>query len=684
MASSTAMGTKAKLLEVFGEHVLGSGKEDSMAECLSLCRLYSLTPQDLYYKFEAFALSSLPEESRRNPGMNEFQALRKTLQSSTVDPTMAQTPKRNNPFGSGSNLSGSSAARPKVGLGNLFGGGQSSSYQTPSRPAQGGSSGGDAMFVDNEDHHSPSIRRGHHGSDSKPWEIKQTLNASIPAPSSSGRSNTSRVKLAQGRDPNSFPSRYMFERGGERGDALDDQLDLISNLIVETYGLSEEDISDPSIVSQESVYAVGRICPNLLHSAGKEQPKDANANPTVGLPRLQPTSAGILLESSKLQGAGQRVPIWFTKDCVIKRQPGAEEGDEVGSGAADLLGLFPGMLIGVKGRNGGGQGFGVEEVLLPPGLPLAATAPSALLASQYGADQLNGDPLDIVVASGPYTGEEDLDFNKFHSLMDNVEREQPDALILIGPFIPIHHAQLTHSDLLPVELFQKHFTTRLNRLSPTAKSRTSIILIPSVEDSISAHAAWPQPAYEKGELGLSKGVRVLPDPAFFSISGIIFGSTSVDVLRDIRSEESVVRLKKQNNNTSVGTGTGGEDVIARAVRHVLSQRSFYPIFPPPQPKSSNLSSEPLPISVPHLHLSAFASVTPDVLLFRSGTISSFAKVVDGTVVINNSCSENGQIARISIRPIEKGLLEQEVKNGDSVRESTVWERCRVDLLALSE
>lgn len=292
--------------------------------------------------------------------MNDFQALRKTLQSSAVDPALAQTPRRNNPFGNGSG----SSARPKVGLGNLFG------QQTPSRPGAGASpfssgrnavaAGDDAMLMDT-DNFSPSQRRPA----LKEWQVKQTLNASIPAPglASSSRGNTSRVKLAQGRDPNSFPSRYMFERGGERGDALDDHLDIATNLIAETYGLSEEDISDPSIVSQESVYAVGRICPNLLHS-GKDQQKDSNANPTIGLPRLQPTSAGILLESSKLQGAGQRVPIWFTKDCILKRQPGAEEDEEIGSGAAELLGLFPGMLVGVKGRNGGGEGFGVEQVLL--------------------------------------------------------------------------------------------------------------------------------------------------------------------------------------------------------------------------------------------------------------------------------------------------------------------------------
>lgn len=267
---------------------------------------------------------------------------------------------------------------------------------------------------------SPGQRGGDNNATSLPWQIKSTLNSSLPPPTASA-GTTSRVKLAQGRDPNSYPSRYMFERRGERGEALDDQLDSVTTLLVETYGLSEEDISDPSIVSQESVYAVGRICPNAGAAAGKE---------TTGYPRLQPIAGGIMLEASKLVGAGQRVPLWFTKDCVLRRPPG-EEGDDV-RGAADLLGLFPGMLVGVKGRNGGGEGFGVEQVLLPPAFPQAATPPSDLLASQYGPDQLNGAPLDIVVASGPFTSDDDLDFRHFHELMDNVERQRPDALVLVS------------------------------------------------------------------------------------------------------------------------------------------------------------------------------------------------------------------------------------------------------------
>lgn len=70
---------------------------------------------------------------------------------------------------------------------------------------------------------------------------------------------------------------------------------------------------------------------------------------------------------------------------------------------------------------------------------------------------------------------------------------------------------------------------------------------------------------------------MLPNPAFFSVSGIIVGTSSADVVRDLRAEEVVVRIKKQANSAAAGSSgpaAGSEDVIARAVRHVLSQRRW--------------------------------------------------------------------------------------------------------------
>lgn len=140
---------------------------------------------------------------------------------------------------------------------------------------------------------------------------------------------------------------------------------------------------------------------------------------------------------------------------------------------------------------------------------------------------------------------------------------------------------------------------------------------------------------------------------------------------------------------------------------MFSLHSFYPLFPPPQPKlpSSNGSGSgtaqeaeaPLPLSLPHFHLATFTTVTPEVLLLpsassatASSSVGPFAKIVDGTVVVNpgavgtSAAGGSGRInvAKLTVRPVEKRTLERLVEEGDQPRESALWERWRVDLLSL--
>lgn len=235
------------------------------------------------------------------------------------------------------------------------------------------------------------------------------------------------------------------------------------------------------------------------------------------------------------------------------------------------------MVVGLKGRNGGGDGFGVEEVLLLPSLYQASTAPSRLLELHHSSpSHLRGQALNIAVASGPYTSNDDLDFAPWHALVDNIEREPVDVLVLLGPFLPLSHPLLPTSPIMPADIFKRHFASRLNALTSSSSSSTTPILVPSVSDALTSHAAWPQPKYDAAELGLTKKSKLLPNPCLFSVNEVVVGVSTADVLRDLRSEELVVRLKKAAgagmSQASQQQPQQSEDVIARAVRHVLSQR----------------------------------------------------------------------------------------------------------------
>lgn len=213
----------------------------------------------------------------------------------------------------------------------------------------------------------------------------------------------------------------MFEKLSERSEALDDSIDEYADAIKDAYGISE--LGDPHFVSDESIYTVGRVLSNTTSS---KSDKAALKN-------------SFHLQSSRLIGAGKRIALELP-----------EERLKVRGGAPGVKGfsLYSGCLVCVKGRNGGGSKFVVEEVLLvsasrilelshltyfvqlPPSL-LPQTPASELMDFQYG-DKLKGEPLSLMVAAGPYTLNENLFFEPFETLVDKVLEDRPDVLILVS------------------------------------------------------------------------------------------------------------------------------------------------------------------------------------------------------------------------------------------------------------
>ncbi len=127
----------------------------------------------------------------------------------------------------------------------------------------------------------------------------------------------------------------MFEKISQRSEALDDLVDDFAESIKDAYGISE--LGDPHFVSEDSIYTVGRIL---------SPPTDSS----------KVTSTSLYLESSRLVGGGKRVALRFSSPSEMKVRGGAP--------GVKRFGLFPGCLVCVKGRNGGGGVFVVDEVLM--------------------------------------------------------------------------------------------------------------------------------------------------------------------------------------------------------------------------------------------------------------------------------------------------------------------------------
>ncbi|PWN52255.1 DNA polymerase alpha, subunit B [Violaceomyces palustris] len=754
--SSNHPNTSQQLCTLFGE---GITKDPSLLnESISICNSYHLSPNDLFYKWEAFAINHLPKGQTYN--LHNARELRKLI-NSQYQSSLATPLKPSNTYAT-------TTFNPSPGLGHILG------IKTPKTPISNTGSNGvnsvnpfstpsrstyrpNSLSAPDQDVSIANLdtpsglsldpRSAVSFSSALSFQPLETLNSHLPlsgsgaqslidpprstSSSSSKAKQPSRVALAVGTDPKAWNYRYMFEKKGERSQVLDDRIDHFAALIRDVYNLQgtsadEIEFGDPSMPSQEPIYVVGRICPNMLprNSAnaakikaektssamtvkledGSEQSKESLAiDDPSGLPKLAET--GVMLESSRMMGSGNRIPIFLQKGCKVRYGPNDP-------GSSPTVGLFPGMIVCMKGMNGGGERFGVEEILMPPPLPHAVTPREELLSNQFNPSKLDGKPINLLTASGPFTEDSNLDFTPWHRLMDEIERGglpstsldssstsetlasgrrgMPDVVLLLGPFLPASHPELAMSDLFPSEIFRKHISARLQGLLERSPA-TTVILIPSTNDIVSAHVAFPQPYLEKNDeaLGLPKRVRCLPNPCLFYINEVVIAASTADVLKDLRSEELIMRIENPPANAG-NQATASKDAMSRLCRHVLGQRSFYPLFPSPP-------SSLLPLDISHSHLLSLPSVSPDIL-FLPSSLKHFIRVVDSTVVINpgrtvQSDSSNlstnaspSSLASIQISAMSKSDLERgggsEMEGVEEGLAHKVYERARVEILEL--
>ncbi|OCF55338.1 DNA polymerase alpha subunit B [Kwoniella mangroviensis CBS 10435] len=698
---------------------------DVMAECLSILRMYNLTPADLFFKYEAF-LMSRPSGLRAKLSSLSLETLRELRseiqreQQAKAVAAMAGLPSAAS--GIQSDQSTKSAVGVRKGKGNMADiGGFLEGLSTPSRPAKPRASYSTIRSSTHPNNESPAgstfspslkgtvatpfqatpaapaassyrpeasrpsngglletpLGRGGNGLSvpssptspagspthmtpqlTQPFELRpqphslvETLNPHLPDSNQGVPSGSRpRVTLSSTADPKQWNYRYMFEKISQRSEALDDSIDDYAENIKDAYGISE--LGDPHFVSEESIYTVGRIL---------SPPTDTS----------KATTSSLFLESSRLLGAGKRIALRFAPPGTLKVRGGAP--------GVKGFGLFPGCLACLKGRNGGGGAFVVEEVLLPAPSALAQSSASELLDFQHG-EKLKGQPISMMTAAGPYTLEDDLAYAPLSALVEVVSRERPDVLLLLGPFVDAQHPSITSGAVTqtPNEIFRDQVSRRLQDVLDTSPG-TVIILVPSVRDVVSHHSAFPQSMLDKEALGLPKKVKVLPNPCTFSINEVIVALSSVDILFHLRREELYQKAEEAEPDPEL-KGAEVKDAMANLLRHVLGQRSFYPIFPPPETTASEVN-----LDVTHYPLLKMDGPAPDILILPS-KLKHFSKIVDSTLVINPAhlarAHTAGTFAKVSIHPVPRPKLENAISDGgelDEFRDHQVWDRARSEI-----
>ena len=417
-----------------------------------------------------------------------------------------------------------------------------------------------------------------------PGQTIETINEHLSAAEATmAPFSQARLKLVSGTDFKKFEYRPMAMHLSEASEVLDERIDNFLALIQKAHNMEDSAFGNAAAQSTSEIIAVGRIACDTAE--GK-----LNA-------------ASLVLEMSRRMGAGLRVPLKV--DALPTYQ------------------FFPGQIVALRGTNASGLYFTVKEVLSTPKLPMPSSLPNNIESINERLEVTEDStslPLNIMIASGPFTAEDNLDFEPFQELCEKAEASMVDAIILSGPFLDIEHPMLASGDFdLPevrsldreatlAALFKIWISAPLKRLC-TAVPSITIIMIPSVRDAISRHVSWPQARFPNArkELDLPKQVTMLPNPSFISLNEVVFAISSQDVLYELSREQ-----------LSYGPGP---DMLTRLPGYLIDQRHFFPLFPPMS--RDKLSSNGIVkatgacLDIGYLKLGEWMQVKPDVLILPS-------------------------------------------------------------------
>lgn len=449
-----------------------------------------------------------------------------------------------------------------------------------------------------------------------------------------------------------YKFRTMAMKVLESADYLDDQIDLFGDEYLRYHGVNStnenrsSELGNPCVSSQTDLICVGRIVPDLTAYDSKPQLNDSS----------------LCLETLRTYGIGQRVPL----DLSL---------------LPSYL-FFPGQIVVLRGRNPSGSKFIVLEILANPKLPLSYSTPEDLSEYTHGVK--------LVVASGPYSPGQFLDYSKFELFVQYVNTViNPDVVVLCGPFVDITNASV-RAGMVSGEKLDDDDEIFRQMVVPIIKqfnSNTLVILVPSLRDAAIKHIAYPQDLFDKKRFGLPKNVKVMPNPANFAINEVMFGVSTLDVFKDM---------------CEVAKGASSNR-FERVVSHVIDQRRFYPIFPGlvDVPKSDDPIDGILEggahgqlvattdiggscLDMPYMGLAEFGAVVPDVLVMPS-QLTHFAKIVEGVVAINpgqfirghkDPSKQTGSYTVISVEAPSVGV---NVEDTDGQCVHSVYKRCRVEI-----
>ncbi|XP_067373600.1 DNA polymerase alpha subunit B isoform X2 [Channa argus] len=360
--------------------------------------------------------------------------------------------------------------------------------------------------------------------------------------------------------------KYMFQRLRDVRNVLTEKIEELGESLRSHFNI--EEFSPVSLPAQDKITVLGQVC------------CDSNGKLNV---------QSVLLETGPEQG-GQQVPVDLSE---LKEYS-----------------LFPGQVVVMEGMNTTGRKLMASKLYEGVPLPL------------YNSEikmEMDEEPVNVLVACGPYTPSDSLTFDPLLDLISVIVRDRPDVCLLLGPFVDSKHEQIEKAQV--TETFEAIFSRCIESIVNGTKSvDCRLVFVPSQRD-INHHFIYPQPPFTLSNLSKDQAQRVtlVPDPCTLLISGVTFGLTSTDILFHMGAEE-----------ISCGAGT---DRFSRILKHLLTQRSYYPLYPP---------AEEVNMDYEKFQTFGQMSLTPDVLIIPS-ELRYFIKDVAGCVCVNPGRLTKGQV-----------------------------------------
>lgn len=235
-------------------------------------------------------------------------------------------------------------------------------------------------------------------------------------------------------------------------------------------------------------------------------------------------------------------------------------------------------------------------------------------------------PYCIYTLNGPFYSKSNIDLSVFHGIIQAISEDQPNLVIINGPFIysendVIKSCQLSEDTPFTYnDLFEK----MISLIKQTLKCK--VVIIPSLTDELNYYPL-PQPPFEIDNKPLLKDENIIyvGNPQLLPINEMIFAIVNYDFIRDINN--NIVKDKRSPIDTSI-------DIL-------LSQKNMYPLIPNYVNGDDVDKMDKVNIvELSQIDKMAF-DIFPDVIITNSA-MQPFVKKYNSTVVINGGSVFKGK------------------------------------------